>query len=65
MGKLLEHLFRKAGRTYGTTKWVFTALAGTEEEAIQAEYALGAYLAKEIHEQIGIVEDPDHRYKAL
>jgi predicted Zn-dependent protease len=57
MGKLLEHLFRKAGRTYGTTKWVFTALAGTEEEAIQAEYALGAYLAKEIQEQFGIVED--------
>lgn len=51
MGKLLEHLFRKAGRTYGTTRWVFTALSGTEEEAIKAEYALGAYLSKEIGEQ--------------
>jgi predicted Zn-dependent protease len=57
MGKLLEHLFRKAGRTYGTTKWVFTALAGTEEEAIEAEYALGAYLAKEIREQFEVVDD--------
>jgi len=59
MGKLLEHLFRKAGRTYGTTKWVFTALSGTEEEAIKAEYALGAYLSKEIGEQFTLDHDAE------
>ena len=51
MGKFIDHLFRKAGRTYGTGKWIITALAGPEDEAVRAEYALGAYLAKSLREQ--------------
>lgn len=59
MGKILDHLFRKAGRTYGTGKWILTALAGPEDEAVRAEYALGAYLAKSLQEQAAVKNDPE------
>jgi len=58
LGKLLDALFRKAGRTYGAARWVFKSLAGTEEEAIAAEYALGANLAREILAQMPVNDDP-------
>ncbi len=54
----MDALFRKAGRTYGTARWVFKSLAGTEEEAIEAEYALGANLAREILAQLPVDNDP-------
>ncbi len=58
MGKILESLFRKAGRTYGTSKWIFKSFAGNEKEALQAEYSLGKMLSGEIIKQIGLVNDP-------
>lgn len=58
MGNFLDRLFHKAGRTYGTARWVFKSLAGTEEEAIEAEYALGAHLSREILAQLPVANDP-------
>lgn len=57
MGKLLDSIFRKAGRAYGKTQWVLKSFTGTEEEAIQSEYALGRYLAREIIEQLEVSDN--------
>jgi predicted Zn-dependent protease len=58
MGKLLEEIFRRAGRTYGTSKWIFKSYSSSEEEAIEAEHSLGKFLNKEICEQMEISADP-------
>lgn len=58
MGKILENLFRRAGRTYGTARWILKSLAGSEEESLQAEYVLGAYLAKEIKKKFPLDQSP-------
>jgi predicted Zn-dependent protease len=59
MGRLLEEFFRRAGRTYGTTKWVFKSYSSSEEEALEAEHSLGRFLSKEILEQFEINKDPE------
>ena len=63
MGKLLDNLFRKAGITYGKTRWLFKSYTGTEEEAIQSEYALGRHLALEISEKLEI--NPEKKINEL
>lgn len=58
MGKILEEIFHRAGRSYGTGKWIFKSFTSNEEEAVEAEYALGRHLALEIKEQMEILRDP-------
>lgn len=58
MESVFEKLGRKTGRALMKGRCLYDALAGTESEAIQAEYLLGQDLAKHLGEKLKPASDP-------
>jgi predicted Zn-dependent protease len=54
---------RKAGTAYRRARWVWESVAGSEEEAIKAEYHVGRDMATVIVEQTP--RDPDEQVQAF
>jgi beta-barrel assembly-enhancing protease len=62
MSSFFEDLGRKLGRAavpaYRKSKWIWEGLAGTEEDALQAEKDLGGSLAVELRLAAEILDEP-------
>ena len=54
---------RKAGVTYRRARWVWESVAGSEDDAIKAEYGVGRDMAAVIREQTP--SGPDNQVQAL
>src|SRR6266852_3184842 len=54
-----RQLGRKAVPALRKSKWIWDALAGTDEESLRAETALGNTLAAELRAFAGPVNDPE------
>ncbi len=57
MSGLFEGLGQKAASALAKAKWTYTALTGTEEESLAAEYELGAHMARSYLEEVPLLED--------
>ena len=57
MSDLFSGLGRKAASAIAKAKWTFTALTGTEEEALLAEKELGAHMGKAFLEDVPLTDD--------
>ncbi len=62
MGKELDHLFYQLGRKAGTQlrkgRWVWSSLAGSDAEALKAEYQAGLEMARSFEGENSAADDP-------
>lgn len=59
MEELFKKIGRKTGELYNRGRWYWKSSAGTEEEALEAEYILGKNLARDLITEISIDTNPD------
>lgn len=53
------HFGRKAGITYRRARWMWQSVAGSEDDAIRAEYSVGRDMAAVVREQTSCQPDDD------
>jgi len=59
MEEFFKKIGRKTGELYNRGRWYWRSSAGTENEAIEAEYILGKNLARDLITDISIDTNPD------
>jgi predicted Zn-dependent protease len=58
LGGLFYNLGRKVGPKVRKVRWMWQSIAGSESDAIKAEYEVGLDLAREIRRQLGSEQHP-------